>query len=218
MKNKLLVILIAAIGILLSAFLITGKMYLREKSKRVRTEGNQTALLTDMLHYKTADSLNAVKIQTLELTEKELKASNINYLETIDKLNIKNKRLTSLLHVEMETVAKFKAAPKDSFRIIPVIDTVGSVPRDSIVLLKCMEYKDPSVSFIGCYDNNDSMDVNIIVPVTLDAGGSYVPKYFLGFIPYGFDHAELDIKTDNKYTDIKYAESIELKKKRRKQR
>lgn len=209
MKNKLLIILIAIIGILLTGLIGVGKLYQREHNERIRTEGNQTALLTDIEHFKTADSLNAVKIQTLELTRKELEQSNIGFQETIDKLNIKNKRLLSLTQVSTETKIEFKTIRKDSLIYVP--------GKDSLVKIECLEYKDPYVEFSGCYDAQDSFSANIFVPIRLDIVGTYVPKQFW-FIKYGFDHAELSIISDNKYTDITYAQSVELKKKRRKRR
>ncbi len=210
MKSKVLIILIAVIGILLAALAGLGKLYQREHNERIRTEGNQTALLTDIVHFKTADSLNAVKIQTLELTRKELEQSNIGFQETIDKLNIKNKRLLSLTQISTETKIEFKTK---------VVEKLVEVPgKDSLIVMQCMEFKEPYVEFNGCLDDNNDFYGTIQVKDSIEIAGSYEPKYFLGIIPHGFDHAEVDIVSNNPYTDIKYAQSVDLKKKRRKRR
>lgn len=177
--------------------------YQRERTERLRTEGNQTALLNGIVHYKTSDSLNAVKIQTLELTQKELKAHEKNLVSTIEQQGIKIKRIESVTQVKTESKAEFKASKKDS--------TIIYLPgNDSIIHLNCLEYKDSFISFTGCYEN-DSLTTQIIIPVDIDIYAHRLPKQFW-FFSYGVKSVDLEVISLNPYTTISYARNIKLKK------
>ncbi len=178
-------------------------LYQHERKERLRTQGNQTALLNGMVHYKTSDSLNAVKIQTLELTQKELKAHEKNLVSTIEQQGIKIKRLESVTQVKTETKAEFKASKKDS----SIVYLPG---KDSIIHLNCLEYKDPFISFVGCYEN-DSLTTQIIIPVDIDIYAHRVPKQFW-FFRHGVKSVDLEVISLNPYTTISYARNIKLKK------
>lgn len=198
MKNLTLYITI----ILLFTTSTLSYLYQSERKERLRTEGNQTALLNGMVHYKTSDSLNAVKIQTLELTQQELKAHEKDLVSTIEQQGIKIKRLESVTQVKTETKAEFKATKKDSIVYLP--------GKDSIIHLQCLEYKDPFISFVGCYEN-DSLATQIIIPVDIDIYAHRVPRQFL-FFRHGVRSIDLEVISLNPYTTISYARNIKLKK------
>ena len=86
------------------------------KKERIRTEGNQTVLLTGIKHYKTADSLNAVTIQELTLTKNELKTHESNLVKQIEAQGIKIKRLQSVTQIATETKIEFKTIIKSKYR------------------------------------------------------------------------------------------------------
>ena len=198
MKNLTLYITI----ILLFTTSTLSYLYQSERKERLRTEGNQTALLNGMVHYKTSDSLNAVKIQTLELTQKEMKAHEKDLVSTLEQQGIKIKRLESVTQVKTETKAEFKATKKESIVYLP--------GKDSIIHLQCLEYKDPFISFVGCYEN-DSLATQIIIPVDIDIYAHRVPKQFL-FFRHGVRSIDLEVICLNPYTTISYARNIKLKK------
>lgn len=182
-------------------------MYKKEHTERIRTEGNQTALLTGIKHYKTKDSLNAVTVQELTLSKSELKQHEAELVETVNKMGIKLKRLESITQVSTETKIVFKPVRKDSLIYIP--------GKDSIIRLDCMEYKDAWTSFIGCYDGENPMpNVSLIVRDSIEIVGHIVPKEFpvLKFIKYGVKSVNVDVTSYNPSTDIKYAKNIKLKK------
>ena len=114
--------------------------------------------------------MNAVKIQTLIVTQKELKTHEHDLVSTIEEQGIKIKRLESVTQVKTETKIEFKASTKDSIIYLP--------GKDSIIHLKCLEYKDPFIYFLGCYEN-DSLATQIIIPVGLDIYGHRVPRQFV---------------------------------------
>lgn len=177
-------------------------LYNDEKEERQRLEVNQATLLTGIHRYKTADSLNAVKIQSLELTKQEFKEYETELLDSLKKLNIKIKRLESYMQVSTETKIEFKTVLKDSLIYLP--------GKDSIISLKCMEYINPWIDFRGCYES-DTFNAKIEIPVNLDIIAHRVPKQFL-FFKFGVKSVDIDIISLNPYTEIAYAKSITLKK------
>lgn len=195
-------LMIYAMCIMAATIIVLIWLYAGEKEERIRTEGNQTTLLTGMVHYKTQDSLNAVKIQIMELTQKELKAHEKNLVSTIEQQGIKIKRLESVTQVKTEIKAEFKASKKDS--------TIYLQGKDSIIHLNCLEYNDPFISFAGCYENN-SLTTQIKIPVDIDIYAHRVPKQFL-FFRHGVKSVELEVISLNPYTTISYARNIKLKK------
>lgn len=191
------------IAVVLSLFLTIQTIRLnRAQKERTRLQSNQTALLNGMEHYKTADSLNAVKLQTLELSKKEMKTHESELVATLKKQGIKLKRLESVTQIKTETKIEFKAVLKDSLVYLP--------GKDSLVTMKCMDYRDPWIDFSGCYQG-DTFAAKIQIPVNLDIIAHRVPKQFL-FFKFGVKSVDIDIISLNPYTDIAYAKNIRLKK------
>lgn len=177
-------------------------LYNDEKAERIRVTGNQASLLTGMLEYKTKDSLNGVKITGLELTEKEFRNYETDLLDSLKKLNIKLKRLEQYTQVKTETKVEFKTVLKDSLVFMP--------GKDSIITIKCLEYKDPWIDFSGCYDA-DTLSAKIVIPLNIDIIAHRVPKQFL-FFRYGVKSVDIDIISSNPYTKISYARNIKIKR------
>ncbi len=172
------------------------------QNERTRLQSNQSALLNGIEHYKTADNLNAVKIQTIELSKREMKEHESELVTTIEKQGIKIKRLESLTQIKTETKIEFKTVLKDSLVYVP--------GKDSLVTMKCMEYRDPWINFSGCYES-DTFAAKIQIPVNLDIIAHRIPKQFL-FFKFGVKSVDIDIISLNPYTDIAYAKNIRLKK------
>lgn len=197
--KKLLISLVVVLFVALTGM---GYLYKYERAEHLRTMGNQSALLTGVKHWKTKDSLNAVTIEKLTLSKKELKEHEGELVEELKDMGIKIKRLERLTQVGTQTKVQFKTVTKDSVVYLP--------GKDSIVAIKCMEYKDPWIDFVGCQDN-----VQLVVKDSLQIAAHGIPRKFW-FIRYGTRAVNIDIVSKNPYTDITYAREIELRKRRKK--
>jgi len=199
-SNKIALIIL---GVLIISLVSLFLMWKSERKERIRTESNQNALLFDIEHYKTSDSLNAVKIQSLELSKSELKKYESELVDKLKKQDIKIKRLESVTQIETNTKVEFITVVKDS-----LIQVAG---KDSFIYIKCIDYKNPFIDFVGCKVSEDSVSVKIKIPVNLDIIAHRVPKHFL-FIPHGVKSIDIDIISSNPYTEITAAKNIKLKK------
>ncbi len=177
-------------------------LFQKERQERIRIEGNQTSLLNGIKHYKTKAGLDAVTIQTLNLTKKELKEHEQDLVSTIQKQGIKIKRLESVTQIKTETKIEFQANKKDSSIYIP--------EKDSTINFTLLEYKNSYFSFTGSFQN-EKLLAKIIIPVDIDIYGHRVPKQFW-FIKYGVRSVDLEVISLNPYTTINYARNIKLQK------
>lgn len=194
---------IYTMGIMASMIITLFWLYSGEKEERQRVEANQTALLTDIQRYKTSDSLNAISVQELILTKREMKEHEAELVKRVKELGIKLKRLESTTSVSTQSTYNFTPVRKDSIIYIP--------GKDSIIHLKCLEYKDSWTDFIGCYDDNDIPRVSMITHDSIDIIGHIVPKN-IWFIKYGVKSVNSEVINYNPYSEIKYAKVIKLKK------
>jgi len=199
MRLKVEIIIVA---ILLGLLITAGQMYRMERTERIRTEGNQTALLTGQQRYKTKDSLNVLKVQELNLTNKEFKTHEKGLLKTIDGLEIKVKRMQSISSTATETKIEFQTVLKDSLIYLP--------GKDSIIEMKCLEYKNAYVDFSGCIIE-DIFDARILIFDTLIHVAHRVPKN-IWFIKYGTKSIDLEVLSKNPYTEISYSKNIRFTK------
>ncbi len=174
-----------------------------ERAERIRTGQNQHALLTDIKHYKTADSLNAVSVEQLTLSAKELKEHESDLVNRLKDLNIKLKRVESFTSVSTETKIEFVPTRKDSIIYLP--------GKDSVIRLKCLEYKDAWTDFTGCYDENNIPRVTLTTRDSIDIIGHIVPKKFL-FIRHGIKSINAEIINHNPNSRITHGKVIKIKK------
>jgi hypothetical protein len=194
---------ILAVILIIAAFAVLLRMYTAERNDRIAYENNTTSLLVKVDTFKTESGLNAIKIKSLELTKKEFKKYRGEKEKIIDELNIKVRRLKSTTTIVTETKIEIKTVVRDSLVYVP--------GKDSLIEMKCIEYKNPYVEFNGCSDNGEFNGL-IIIPDTLDHFAYRVPKMFLGIIPHGVKSIDLVVLSKNPYTKIKYAENIKLRK------
>ena len=194
---------IYTIGIMAFVIVTLFWLYSEEKEERQRVETNQTALLTDLHRYKTSDSLNAVSVQELTLSKQELKKHEAELVARVKELGIKVKRLESVTSVSTQANYDFTPTKKDSIIYLP--------GKDSIIYLKCLEYKDAWIDFVGCYDKNNIPRVSMTTNDSIDIFGHVVPKRFW-FIKYGVKSINSEVINYNPYSEIKYSKVIKLKK------
>lgn len=91
--------------------------------ERDRYRGNATALLTDVEIFKIRDSLNAARVESLELTLKEYERFRADDAQLIRDLKAKNRDLAAVNKTQSETIIDLLATPRDTVVLV----------RDSIV-------------------------------------------------------------------------------------
>ena len=92
-------------------------------AERDRYAGNTAALLSDVERYRVRDSLNAARVQSLELTVKEYERFRADDAALIKQLKQRNRDLAAVNKTQSQTIIDLRATP---------VDTVVLV-RDSII-------------------------------------------------------------------------------------
>lgn len=170
------------------------------KEEKDRLAGNQAALLSKVAYFRTADSLSAANVERLVLTRDELKQANSGLVGTIEEMGIKLKRVEAAIIAGTKTDYQFQAPVRDSI-----------VYRDRMPdSLKCVEYRNRYLSFVGCINAWGMFAGNIASYDTLVPIIERVPKKWW-FIRYGTKGVRLQVVSKNPYAKITCAEYYELK-------
>jgi hypothetical protein len=176
-KMKKYIILFSLITLLIVGLIASTHAiaYLRDENSRLT--GNQNALLSDVRHYQTKDSLNVASVERLQFTNSELERYNSDLVKTVEDLNIKLKRLQSVSQTATKTTYNIETVFKDSL-IVKYKDS-------TLVLdtLRCVNYNDAYLTFIAC-EKNDTLNAFIESRDTLITIVHRVPKRFW-FIRWG---------------------------------
>lgn len=157
------------VAVLLAAILFLCVMQ-RERirsltSERDRYKNDTETLLVGIERYKTSDSLNAARVQALELTNKEYERFRAEDAERIKELTGKNRDLATINKAQAQTIINLQAIPKDtiivrdSLRLPAVSVHCGDrwydfrgllaetefsgelINRDSLVMVESVRYK-----------------------------------------------------------------------------
>jgi HPt (histidine-containing phosphotransfer) domain-containing protein len=194
-------ILSALIACAIAVFTIISRMELRHENERLAD--NQRALLSDVEHYKTKDSLNVASVERLTLTKSELENHCSELTQTVEDLNIKLKRLQSVSRTATQVEYKIETVFKDSV----IVSYKDSTKFDTV---RCVNYSDKWLTFSAC-ERNDTLVPHIKSRDELTTVAYRVPKKFW-FIRYGTKAIRLTVTSNNPYSDITYLQYIELKK------
>ena len=197
---KLIAILIVTLAL---AFLINGTLKLQEENKRLTN--NQAVLLDSMRTYKVADSLNAAKINVLELSLSDYKKYREEDAKLIKKL--KADKLSATTSINTTTTTKIKVQIKDSIiykdRVVPV-DTVKQINFDS------------KWTSVHGYLANDTVNLDIENREELLVAESFIRKRFIGIkLPiwlFGYKTKSIDVVSKNPNTKITNLEYIQIYK------
>ena len=197
---KLIAFLIASLVVV---FLINGTLKLQEENKRLTN--NQAVLLDSMQTYKVADSLNAAKINVLELSLSDYKKYREEDAKLIKKL--KADKLSAITSINATTTTKIKIQTKDSIiykdRVVPV-DTVKQINFDS------------KWTSVHGYLANDTVNLNIENREELLVAESFIRKKFIGIkLPiwlFGYKTKSIDVVSKNPNTKITNLEYIQIYK------
>lgn len=199
--------LIAAVGIVAVAivFLLGNREIKRLKEERDRYKGNTAALLSDVELFKIRDSLNAARVESLQLTIKEFERFRADDAEIIRELKARNRDLAAVNTTQSQTIIDLRATPRDTVIIV----------RDSIVTpavaVHCGDAwfdfdgiltKD---QFTGKLSNRDSLLLAETVKY----------KRFLGFLwkTNNVQDRQLDVVSRNPHTQILGIEYVVIEKK-----
>lgn len=154
------VAIVAAMAVILADRKIDGLT-----TERDRYAGNMAALLSDIEQYRVRDSLNAARVQSLELTVKEYERFRADDAALIKQLKQRNRDLERVSATQMQTITELSIVPRDTIIIrdsvpIPALHlTAGDewynfdgllaaghfsgtmVNRDSLVIAETVRYR-----------------------------------------------------------------------------
>ena len=196
---KRLLFEIIVIGGLVLSISILWKGYQREHSERNRLESNQSVLMSSLENYRISDSLNAARVDALNLTVSEFKKGFSELEGLLKEMHIKVKRLETVAITGTNTSYYITTPVRDSLVFVPVPDTLHAI-----------RYRDAWLSLSGYIKNREFIG-SIESRDTLVQVVHRVPKRFL-FIKYGTKGIRQEVVSKNPHTTINYAKYIELKK------
>ena len=172
--------------------------------ERNRYKGNTETLLSDVEQYKINDSLNAARVQSLELSIKEYERFRADDAELIRSLKAKNRDLAAVNKTQSETIIELSAVPRDT--VLIVRDSI-QIPAVSVHCGDAWFDFDGLLTkeqFTGSLRNRDSLLVAETVKY----------KRFLGFLwkTKRVDDRQLDVVSKNPYTTILGVEHIVIER------
>ena len=187
------------------AFILLNQRIARLTDERDRYKGNAAALLTDVQRYRVRDSLNAARVESLELTVKEYERFRADDAELIRELKARNRDLAAVNKTQSQTIIDLRATPRDTVVLV----------RDSIVTpavaVHCGDaWFDfdgllTADQFTGTLTNRDSLLLAETVKY----------KRFLGFLwkTRRVQDRQLDVVSRNPHTNILGIEHVVIERK-----
>lgn len=171
--------------------------------ERDKYRNNSVALLGDVQQYRVRDSLNAARVQSMELTIKEFQRFRADDAQLIRELTARNRDLVAVNKTQSQTIIDLKAMPRDTFIIrdtIPIPAAAvhcGDAWFDFNGLLTEKE-------FTGTLTNRDSLVV----------AESVQYKRFLGFLwkTRMVKNRRVDVVSKNPHTTILGVEHIVIER------
>lgn len=175
----------------------------RLTAERDRYAGNTAALLSDIERYRVRDSLNAARVQSLELTVKEFERFRADDAALIKELKQRNRDLAAVNKTQSQTIIDLRAIPRDtvvvrdSVRVPAVAVHCGDAWFDFDGLLTEKE-------FTGTLANRDSLVI----------AESVKYKRFLGFLwkTHKVENRQLDVVSKNPHTELMGVEYVVIER------
>ena len=121
MKKYLILAAVAIVAAL--AVIWADRKIERLTAERDRYAGNTAALLSDVERYRVQDSLNAARVQSLELTVNEYERFRADDAALIKQLKQRNRDLAAVNKTQSQTIIDLRAIPRDTVVLV----------RDSII-------------------------------------------------------------------------------------
>lgn len=108
-------LILAAVAIVAALAVIWADRKIEQlAAERDRYAGNTTALLFDIERYRVRDSLNAARVQSLELTVKEFEQFRADDAALIKQLKARNRDLAAVNKTQSQTIIDLRATPRDT--------------------------------------------------------------------------------------------------------
>ena len=175
----------------------------RLTAERDKYRNNTKTLLSDVETYRVRDSLNAARVQSLELTVKEFERFRADDAALIKQLKARNRDLAAVNKTQSQTIIELQAAPRDTFIVrdsipIPAVAVhCGDAWFDFDGLLTATE-------FTGTLANRDSLLI----------AESVQYKRFLGFLwkTHKVKDRRVDVVSKNPHTSILGVEHVVIEK------
>lgn len=121
MEKYLKYILIGFFACMVIEIVIQDKKIENLTQERDKYKQNTEILLGESKTYKVRDSLNAIKVESLELTMKEYEKYRAEDVGLIKDLKKRNEDLKSVNKTQQETIIRLSAVPKDTIVLIDSI-------------------------------------------------------------------------------------------------
>lgn len=197
-------LILAAVAIVAALAVIWADRKIEQlTAERDRYAGNTAALLSDIERYRVRDSLNAARVQSLELTVKEYERFRADDAALIKQLKQRNRDLVAVNKTQSQTIIDLRAVPRDtvvvrdSVRVPAVAVHCGDAWFDFDGLLTEKE-------FTGTLANRDSLVI----------AESVKYKRFLGFLwkTRKVEDRQLDVVSKNPHTEIMGIEHVVIEK------
>lgn len=190
-------LILALVGVI-----FIGLQALRIKSltgERDRYRSNTNALLGEVEHYRTRDSLNAAKAEVLSLKLSELERYRAEDMKTIESLKIRKKHLEQVTTMQMQTIADLRGTVADTVVMVREV-------RDTVQVL---HVSDEWIDLHGIVADG-AFDGTLEVRDSIYIVESVQRARFLGFLwrTKRIKSREVDVMNKNPYTEIMGIESI----------
>lgn len=114
MKKWVYIVIAAAILAVVAIIWGQSSRITRLTDERNRYERNTETLLSDVEHYRVRDSLNAARVQSLELTVKEYERFRADDAALIKELKQRNRDLAAVNKTQSQTIIELRAIPRDT--------------------------------------------------------------------------------------------------------
>lgn len=193
------VVIVAALAVIFA-----NRKIERLTAERDRYAGNTAALMSDVERYRVRDSLNAARVQSLELTVKEYERFRADDAALIKQLKQRNRDLATVNKTQTQTIIDLRAVPRDT--IVLVRDSI----RVPAVAVHC---GDSWYDFDGIL-TADTFTGTIINRDSLILAETVKYKRFLGFLwkTHRVQDRQLDVLSKNPHTRIEDVEYIIIEK------
>lgn len=176
------------------------------KADRDKYRSNTEALLSDVEHYKTKDSLNAAKVGNLTLKVSEYEKYRADDAALIKTLQTRNRDLQRVTTTQLETINELRGTVRDSIVYLPG-DTVTTV-------LRCVDIVEPWFELHGCTHPDNTFTGTHINRDSLLIAETVQYKRFWGFLwkTNKVKNREIDVVSKNPATEILGVEFVTIEK------
>ena len=199
------------IGIGVAVFLAAILLFCAGQQRRIKQlaaerdkyRNNTETLLSDVETFRVRDSLNAARVQALELTKKEYERFRAEDAALIRELKARNRDLAAVNKTQTQTIIELRDTPRDTVII-----------RDSVkipaMLLHC---GDEWYDFDGLLSNNEFTGI-LVNRDSLLVAETVKYRRFLGFLwkTKRIENRELECLSKNPHTQIVGMEHVVIEK------